>query len=84
MDPSNPMIDEIIFHYNSDWVVFYGDVVEEDPPRMPDPLGEPVSTSTFVESDYSSNVITRISHTGIILFVWNGLIKAFSKQHNTV
>ena len=59
MEPSTPMIDESLFHYNADWVGFYRDVAEEDPPRMPEPLGEPVSTSTFSDSDHASNVFTR-------------------------
>ena len=69
MYPSTPIIDESVFHSNANWVKFYGDVVEEDPPQMPEPLGESVSTSSFVESDHASNVITRRSHTGILLFV---------------
>lgn len=84
LDPSTPLIDESVFHSNADWVEFYGDVVEEDPPRMPEPLGEPVVTSTFVDSDHASNVVTRRSHTGILLFICNGLIEAFSKRQNTV
>ena len=57
---------------------FYGDVVEEDPPQIPEPLGEPVSKSAFVKSDHASNVITGLSHTGILLFSCNGIIRAFS------
>ena len=34
---------------------FCGDVEEEDLPQMLDPLGVPVSTSTFVDSDHASN-----------------------------
>ena len=44
-------------------------MVEEDPPRMPHPIGEPVLAYTFFESDHASNVVTSRSHTGIILFV---------------
>ena len=44
-------------------------MAEEDPPRMPEPLGEPVLTSTCFYSDHASHVVTRISHTGILLFV---------------
>ena len=62
----------------------YGDMPEEYLPRMPEPLGEPVSTSIFVESDHASNAVTSRSHTGIILCVCNGLIKDFSKKQNTV
>ena len=83
MDPSTTMIYESVFHYNDYWVEFYGDVVEEDPPQMPDPRGEPVSTSTFVDSEHASNVITRRSHTGILLFICNGIIKALIKQQKT-
>ena len=63
---------------------FYRDVAEEDPPRMPENLGELVTTYTLFDSYYASNVVTRISHTVIILFVCNGIIKAFRKRHNTV
>ena len=84
MHPSTPITDENVFHYNYDWVDFYGDTVEEDSPQIPEPMGEPLTTSTFVDSDHASNVITRRSHTGILLFVCNGLIKYFSKRHNTV
>ena len=69
MDPSNPMIDESVSHYNADWVEIYRDAVEEDPPQMPEPLYEPVLTSNFFDSDHASIFNTRRSHTGILLFV---------------
>ena len=58
-------------------------MAEEDPPRLPEPLGEPVLTFTFVYSEHDSNVVKR-SQTGILLFVCNGEIKDFSKRKNTV
>ena len=79
VDPSNPMADESVFYSNAGWVKFYGGVVEDNPPRITDPLGELVSTYTFVDSDHASNFITRRSHTGIILFVCNGIIKDIKK-----
>ena len=48
MDPSNTIIDESVFHYNSYWVELYGDAAEENLPQMPEPLGEPVLTSIFL------------------------------------
>ena len=84
MDPYNPMTDESVFHSNADWVEFYGDVVEEDPPRILEPLCEPVSRSTFVDSNHTPKYIIRRSHTGILLFVCNEVIEALSKRHNTV
>ena len=32
MDPSTPMIYKSLFHFNADWVEFYGDMAEEDLP----------------------------------------------------
>ena len=84
METSTPGIDESVFQSNSNWVEFYEDVEEEDPPQMPEPLGEPVLTSTFVDFNNALNVVTRRSNTGIILFVCNGIIKDFLKRHNTV
>ena len=48
METSTPGIDESVFQSNSNWVEFYEDVEEEDPPQMPELLGEPVSTSIFL------------------------------------
>ena len=83
MDPYTPMIDESVFHSNDYSVKFYRDTVEEDPPQIPYPLGEPVLTSTFLNGDHASNVVTRRSHIGILLFVYNGIIKVFRKRQNT-
>ncbi len=42
MDPNKPGVDEHMFNINANWMEFYGDTVEEDPPGMPEPLGRPV------------------------------------------
>ncbi len=83
-DPNMPCVDESAFQVDADWTEFYGDVVEEEPPDMPQPLGKPVTISTFVDSDHAGNVVTRRSHSGIFIFVNNALIKSFSKKQNTV
>ena len=86
MDPIAPPIDQKAFHNPAlkEWKVFYGDVEEAMPPRMPDPLGPPVYTAGFVDSDHASNVVTRRSHTGIMIFLLSALISSFSKKQNTV
>jgi hypothetical protein len=71
-------------NHNADWSEFYGDVEEEMPPNMPEPRGNPVSTSAFVDANHAGNVVTRRSHTGIILFVQNAPIMWYSKRQNTV
>ncbi|KAL7533508.1 hypothetical protein ACHAWF_004526, partial [Thalassiosira exigua] len=84
MDPATPVIDRSSFNSTAVWAEFYGDVVKEDPPGMPEPLGQPVEIFAFCDSDHASNVVTRRSHSGIFLFAQNALIRSFSKKQNTV
>jgi hypothetical protein len=51
---------------------------------MPEPRGHPVIISAFVDANHAGNVITRRSHTGILIFVQNAPIIWFSKKQNTV
>ena len=67
-----------------DWKAFYWDIEEQDPPRMPEPLGVPVRMSAWVDSDHAGNVVTRRSHTGYMIFINNALMYSFSKKQNTV
>ena len=83
-DPVCPKIDEVVFHHNADWKDFYGDVDEELPAWMPEPLGNPVTISAFVDANHSGNVAMQRLHTGIIIFVQNAPIIWFSKRQNTV
>ena len=43
-----------------------------------------MKTSAFVDANHAGNVVTRRSHTGIILYVQNAPIMWFSKRQNTV
>jgi hypothetical protein len=54
------------------------------PPKMPAARGNSVRISCFVDADHAGNVVTRRSHTGILVFVNNALISWFSKRQNTV
>ncbi|KAL7528643.1 hypothetical protein ACHAWF_002639 [Thalassiosira exigua] len=80
MDPSAPAIDRDDFNGTADWAEFYGDVVKEDLPSTPEPLGKSVEIFAFCDSDHASNVVTRRSHSGILLFSQNALIRSFSKK----
>ena len=82
-DPTEVDIDESTFKA-ADWKDFYGDVVEEDPPHMPEPLGKSVVISAFVDANHAGNKVTRRSHTGIVIFINNAMIDVFSKRQNTV
>jgi Reverse transcriptase (RNA-dependent DNA polymerase) len=83
-DPKEPVVDIRAFNTDTDWTDFYGNVVEELPPRMPEPKGKPVMTSCFVDANHAGNVVTRRSHTGILLYVNNAPVQWYSKRQNTV
>jgi hypothetical protein len=50
-----------------DWSSFYENLEEELPPQMPKPLGNPVNIHVFVDANHAGNVVTRRSHTGILV-----------------
>ena len=43
-----------------------------------------ISIYLFVGANHAVNVVTRRSHTGIIMFIQNTPIICFSEKHNTV
>ena len=83
-DPKTPEVNEAVFNSKADWMDFYGDVEEELPPNMPTPRGKAVTISAFVDANHAGNVVTRRSHSGILIFVQNAPIIWFSKRQNTV
>ena len=84
-DPKTPNIDERVSNTDADWRDFYGDVTEELPPNMPEAKGKPVMISScFVDANHAGNMMTRRSHTGILVYVQNAPIIWFSKRQNTV
>ena len=83
-DPKSPDIDESVFNNNANWTDFYGEVEEELPANMPEPRGNLVTISAFMDVNHAGNVITCHLHTGILIFVQNTLIIWFSKRQNTV
>jgi hypothetical protein len=56
-----------------DWGDFYGTEKEEMPPKMPKARGNSVRISCFIDADHAGNVVTRRSHTCILIFVNNAL-----------
>jgi hypothetical protein len=83
-DDTMPTINKNHFNTDADWKDFYGDVKEEDPRYMPEPLGKPVQISCFVDANHAGNVVTRRSHTGVLIFVQNAPILWYSKKQATV
>ena len=62
----------------------YPDSSDHLPHDMPEPLGESINISCFVDADHAGNKITRRSHTGIIIFINSAPIIWYSKRQNTV
>ena len=83
-DSKTPEVDESDFNNNADWKDFCGDLEEELPPNMPDPRGNVVRISAFVDAYHAGNVVSCRSHSGIIIFVQNAPIILFSKRQNMV
>jgi hypothetical protein len=64
--------------------IFLEVVVEEDPLGMPAPLGRPVTINTLVDTNHAGNMIRRMPHSVILMFVNNELVKTFNKRQNTL
>jgi hypothetical protein len=50
---------------------------------MPEPLGSAVTISVFVDANHAGNVVTRRSHTGIVIYLQNTPILWHSRRQNT-
>jgi hypothetical protein len=82
-DPADPYFDPVAFQ-EVDWSKFYGDIIEDLPPKMPKPLGNSVNITCFVDANQARNVVTRRSHTRILIFLQNTPIIWHSRRQNTV
>ncbi|KAI2490440.1 Reverse transcriptase (RNA-dependent DNA polymerase) [Fragilaria crotonensis] len=61
-DPTDP-VPVTPTNHRPDWSSFYQQLEEELPPKMPEPLGNPVALHVFVDANHAGNVVTRRSHT---------------------
>ena len=82
-DPTDPGISENRFQ-KFDWVDFYRDAKEEIPQDLPKPLGNEVSAHCFVDASHASNVVTRRSQTGVLIFINQSPVLFYSKRQNSV
>jgi hypothetical protein len=82
-DHADPIYDPNTFIIQ-DWTEFYGDIEEELPPKMPEPLGQPMNITAFVDANHAGNVVTRRSHTGVIIYLQNTPIIWHSRRQNTI
>ena len=63
---------------------YYPDAKEGVSLNAPRPRGKPVQINGFADSDHAGNLVTRRSHTGILLFLNMAPIWWCSKRQNNV
>ena len=66
------------------WKEFYPWATDELPSDMPTPLGIAVQLLMFVDASHASNVVTRQSRTGVIIFVNSAPVIWYSKKQNSI
>ena len=67
-----------------DWKELYPDAEEELPYDMPTPKMKPVKITAYFDADHASDLQTRRSVTGALIFVNSTPIKWYCKRQNTV
>lgn len=70
--------------YLESWKDFYPDANEVASKNTPKPLGESVSMRVYVDANHAGDMVTRRSHSGVLIYVNNALIMWHSKRQNTV
>ena len=66
-----------------DWSDFYPEEKEELPPNIPEPCGMQVSITMSVDANHAGDMVTRRSHSGILIYVIGAPISWYSKHQNT-
>jgi hypothetical protein len=60
IDSSDPPGRKIAtFHQDCDWSEFFPDAIEDIPTKSPDPSGDPVKLTVYVDTDHARNNVTR-------------------------
>jgi hypothetical protein len=67
-----------------DWTDFYPNAAEPIPSNAPEPRGNLAQTNCFVDADHAGNLVTRRSHTGVLIYLCRAPIIWYSKRQNTV
>jgi hypothetical protein len=72
IDSSDPPGRKIAtFYRDCDWSEFFPDAIEDIPIKSPDPFGDPLKLTVYVDADHARNNVTHRSITGILLLINN-------------
>jgi hypothetical protein len=69
---------------HSDWKDFYRGTVEQLPHDMPIPLGNPIHMNMCCDVFHASDLVTRRSTTGFLIYLCGKPVVWYSKRQNTV
>jgi hypothetical protein len=67
-----------------DWSSFYPDAKDEVTDNVPEPRGKEVQIIAFVDASHGSDLVTRQSRTGILIYINRASIILYSKKQNTI
>mmetsp|Transcript_6502 Transcript_6502/g.18301 ORF Transcript_6502/g.18301 Transcript_6502/m.18301 type:complete len:636 (-) Transcript_6502:85-1992(-) len=67
-----------------DWKQQYPDAKEEIMVGMPEPLGAPLSTAVYFDSNFAHDETTRRSITGVVSFLGNTPVSWISKRQGAI
>ena len=67
------------------WVRTYGEHLQEElPPDMPEPFMKEAKVTIFFDASFGSDLLTRRSITGMIVFINSTPVRWYCKKQNTV
>jgi len=67
-----------------DWSEFYPFSKKSDPPDMPEAPGLGVELTMFVDASHATNLVTRQSRSGVLIYANKAPIIWFSKKQNSI
>jgi hypothetical protein len=80
----DPSYVEHIEEPQPDWLDFYAGATEVLPPDQPEPLGNAVQMTMFVDSDHAEDKVTRRSRIGILIFLNHAPVVCLSKKQSSI
>ena len=79
-----PIPEHIEYEHHDTWRQHYPGAKEEIPPKMPTPRGCAGEVTVYVDADHATDLVTRRSTTGMVMFVNSTPIRWISKRQSTV
>ena len=83
--PQNAILKDVEFNLETaEFLEQYRDAEEEIPEDAPEPRGNPMELTSYVDASHAANKVNRRSHTGYLIFAQRAPIVWYSKLQKTV